>query len=72
MENGLLGVLTSVWTFLDISMLEYQYNVSGSDDSVTQRNVPEESNSQRLRALKYFVYKNSHLERKKLKKKVWI
>jgi hypothetical protein len=53
-------------------MLEDQDSVSGSDDSMTQRHVPEGMNSQRLWALKYIIYKNSRLEReKKLKKRVF-
>lgn len=60
--------MAAVWTFLDISMPEDQDSVTGSDGSVTQRHVSEERNSQRLWALKYIIYKNSRLERKKWKK----
>jgi hypothetical protein len=49
-------------------MPEDQDSVTESDGSVTLRHVPEERNSQRLRGLKYIIYKNSRLERKKLKK----
>jgi len=50
-------------------MPEDQDSVTESDGSVTLRHVPEERNSQRLRGLKYIIYKNSRLERKKLKKR---
>jgi hypothetical protein len=50
-------------------MPEDQDSVTGSDGSVTQRHVPEERNSQRLRALKYIIYMNSRLKRNKFKKR---